>query len=211
MSNELEKSNDLKELENIEQYAGYNYAPHARTKKQIHIDFMDCCSLLEEGRTWAEIGVIINELRDNYDVSVDALKGAYKRRLEQLAITKAPEFERDRIIEDLDAIMFKMIMQYNESLEDKVEVKEKYEGFGQRMVLTEKVIKKAKSLGDVKFLEMYMKAQERKIKLMGLAPEEKKTYDINLFLQQNPIKDDQGTKRPAIQSEEDAKKFGESI
>lgn len=200
-------------------YRGKGTRWDVRSTKQVDQDFLDCCTLLEDGRTWQEIAIIINEVRD-YTVSKLALRVAYTNRINKASLKLAPEQEKDRVIDDLRALMTKMIMQYNESLEDKIEIKEDYEyeveeeadGTSKTIErLTHKVIKRAKSLGDTKFLDVYMKAQERMIKLMGLEAPEKKIIDFNLFLKKNPIDDTQGVRMDPITTEQEAKDLGESL
>lgn len=180
-----------------------------RTDREITIDFEETCSLLAEGKTWAEVHFIINSLRD-YEVTLRALKYAYSRRLEKTAQELAPKYEKERMIEDLDAIMLKCMIQFNESIGEQKSVQEQgWVDSSGNIKKPFKVIRKMKSHGATRFLEIYMKALDKKTKLLDL--EKAPQFDINVFLKNNKIEDEQGTKMEPIRSEKEAKEFGENL
>lgn len=182
---------------------------NSRSSNQIEEDFRETCQLLSEGKTWSEVHFIISSLRD-YDISLQALKASYSRRLTKTAQNKAAEHELDRIIEDLDAIMLKSIIQFNESLGEQKSVVEQgwVNDFG-KIEKPYKVIRKMRSYGATKFLDIYLKALDKKTKLLKL--DKSNEFDIKLFLQNIKINDESGSQMPPISSEKEAKQFGKNL
>jgi hypothetical protein len=179
-----------------------------RTENQIRVDFEECCSLLAEGKTWAEIHYIINQLRD-YSISARALSASYSRLLKQVAVNRSPEIEKERLIEDCEAIMMKAIIQFNKSLEDMVHTSVKSVESIKDGCKSEEVIRIMKSNGASEYLTIYMNAMDRKIKLLDL--DKSTTFDINLFLKGAKLDDNTGDQATPITSERQALEYGKTI
>lgn len=175
-----------------------------RTTKEIDIDYRDTVNLLDEGFTWREVAITLNNLRDYY-VSVSMLMSAYNTRLSNanLAITKEDQLKI--AIADLDAIMDKALEGYNASIGENVTVKhqdiigDKFSGS------TVTTITKQLN-GNPKFLDTYLKAFEKKMQLLELD----KTNDFNfeVFLNTHEIDDDFGGEQMKPITSEDAMRNG---
>jgi len=178
-----------------------------RTKEQIQQDFFLCCDLLNKGKTWTEIHLHINKIR-KYSIGRAALQQTYQIRLKQAAINVEATNQVERAIEDLDAIMAKALIGYNRSVgtEEKIT---STKGSNSKGVYESEVIATMKMNGDTKYLGVYLKAFDKKAKLLGW--EKPKEFNISHFLKDNQIDDSGGASMTPIRSESEAKEYGEGL
>lgn len=190
-------------------YRGKRNNPVHRTPRQIDEDFEETVSLLEEGHTWDEVTFIINDLRD-YSITEGALKSIYSSRIQKAALKRSPEEEKERAIRELETIMLMALTQYNESMGEKQTIQE--QGWVDELGVIKspfKIVKTMQSTGDTQYLNVYMKALDKKIKLLNL--EGPKEFNINHFLKNAIIDDESENKLPPITSEQEAREFGEDL
>ena len=180
-----------------------------RSKKQIREDFEESCILLSEGKTWAEIANIINTRR-SIKLSSTEYAVAHNRLLNNANIDRNIELEKEVMLQDLESIMLKALIQFSESIgEQKTLTQSGVVDKSGKIVKPYMVIKKMKSHGASKFLNIYMKAFDRKIKLLGLDKPEDKSTDV--ILKNVVVIDNHGQHMSPITSEKEAIEYGKSI
>lgn len=181
-----------------DRYMSKKLQRYIRTKSERVQDYLDVCHYMQSGCTWSEIHA--NILADrNYIVTQYMLKKDYAAMLEQQAIEKASENELDRAIEDLEAIMKKAIDAWNRSIG-----KVKRKTIKQKSVFDyEEITHTMKQNGDSKYLEVYLKAFEKRKELKGWS--QPKEFNITHFLQNNKIDDTGAPAMKPIRSERQAK------
>jgi len=144
-----------------------------RTDKQRDQDFESISILLSEGLTWSEITSHLNE-ENPYYLSAQTYKRHYTDALKVASLRLSPDQEIARLVEDLDAIMKKAIDAWNLSLKGYEQTEEVFERLDEldpntpeiAMQLSKKVVKSYKGQGNAKYLEVYLKAHERKTDLV---------------------------------------------
>lgn len=192
---------------------------YVRSQSEAKQDFLDCCRYINKGMTWVEIHEAVM-LQREYHVSVQALQANYGKMLELAAVEMNSEDQLKRAIEDLDAVMTKCIIGYNASVEEYHQIAISGTMIGEMDTPTamdesgtlyevKKAVTNVKSHGDTKYLQMYMRAFEKKSKLLGW--DKPKEFNINHFLKATKIDDGtMGTSQP-IRSEEEAKAYGHGL
>lgn len=168
-----------------------------RTKMQADEDFEACCSMLQDNMTWAEIHAEISSYRD-YPITLGALKQAYETKIKNIALQRAPELEKERLLEDIESLMYRCLVQFNASIGDVTTVEEKGWVEGSIIKKPYRIIKTMKQLGSTDFLNTYTKLLDRKIKLLGLD----KTV-VSLDFSNIEFDDSGGIKMKPINSEKD--------
>jgi hypothetical protein len=177
---------------------------YARNREQREEDFELCVKLRGEGFVWIEIYNYINKHRP-YQISLDKLKEDYYKKSKEFSSSIEENAKKlfDEMIDDCDAIMSKAIKGFNESIGNNVTVINKGNVTKQgRYSNSFRTIKEMMSQGDTKFLDMYLKAMDRKVDLLNKMTTKK--IDVESFvklLQGNPIDDDFGIKSEPIRSE----------
>lgn len=170
-----------------------------RTLLEADQDFEACCSMLEDNLTWSEICAEINKHR-KYTVSVQMLKTAYETRIKNIALQRAPELEKERLLEDIEALMYRCLVQFNNSIGSVKTVEEKGWAINKKITKPYVTIKTMEQLGSVEYLNTYTKLLDRKIKLLGL---DKTT--ISLDFSNFEFDDSGGIEMKPINSEKDVK------
>lgn len=196
-------------------YRGLISKSNKRTQQEIDADFAISARLLAQGSTWQEIASAINSERP-YTITAGHLHSVYNIRLKNAALQRAPGDELERVIDDLDAVMFKALKAWNDSIGEVhvvttkgiVQFDDENNPTGQ--ITTEETIKAMQQNGDAAYLNVYLKALEKKTKLLGMnAPAQ---LDLNLFLKNLQLDDSsEHDVLPPITSEEEAKRFGEKL
>ena len=157
-----------------------------RSEKEKDQDFELSCHLLEQNKNWQDIADHINAIRP-YSLTKRSYQRAYKRRLENEALQKAGPSELDKVLTQLDFVMELAMTQFHASMGEIYVQQDKGVVIGDQFTAIERVVKTSNGLGDSKFLDIYLKALEKKANLLNL---EKTSNSMNFIQILNQIKID---------------------
>lgn len=194
-----------------------------RSVKQREKDYHKIHKLLNKGYTWVEIHAWFFNNRE-YSLSLERLRRDYYNITKKIKEERSIDFSIDRHLDDLEAIQKKCLDAWLKSCSDKKSSERKYKkvllksskkkNIKKPAYIIEETVKVLESEGNPKFLELFLKATDRIVKLTK--PPEPKTPLVNNnfnFSINEKNKDDNfdNVNAKVISSEEDLKEVEEEI
>lgn len=174
---------------------------YKRTEIQRKEDFVRICELRTLGKTWQQVTDILNSER-GYHCSMQAYYNHYYRELKKEVAERQPKIELERHIDELEWVISQATQAWIASSDVELNVTEK--GWADadtgKIIKPYKVIQTLQGRGNPRFLDIILKAMEKRADLLDL--NKPKEFNINHFLREHGVDDEFGNKMNPITSED---------